>query len=340
MRFSIVMPVYNSERFIKKSVQSILNQSFNDWELILINDGSQDGSWEIIESFAERDERVRCFSQENKGVSRARNRGIELAQGDYVMFVDADDELCADALQIVANAIQSVPECDVVEFNVYWVNLCSEITGTVTAPFCDKTLVINTDSDKRKYVYSALASDKSFGLATNFAVRRKLITDIRFPTDMIICEDLVFDIQMYEAAQTVVCLPDFLYLYRNNTSGCVNTFNYKKIDDLKRAYEGKIRLMARYGLEGNRSRILYFFLASIMGFYSSVIEDGGLCREFCRLVKKDEYILARLKEYKSLSPDSSLRVSCVFGPLVTRWLWRWSLLLKRKARHVLKNMKR
>lgn len=88
---SIIMPVYNAEKYLNRSIESIMNQTYNNMEIILVNDGSTDNSLEICTNYQKKDNRIKLINQENKGVSIARNRGIDEATGDYIMFIDSDD---------------------------------------------------------------------------------------------------------------------------------------------------------------------------------------------------------------------------------------------------------
>ena len=99
---SVIIPVYNAEACLRRCLDSILNSTCQDFELILVNDGSADKSWEICREYAARDGRVRLISQENQGVSAARNRGLEAVRGEWVVFVDADDAISPDFLDMVA----------------------------------------------------------------------------------------------------------------------------------------------------------------------------------------------------------------------------------------------
>ena len=96
---SIITPVYQAEKFLKKCVDSILSQSFTDWELLLVDDGSTDKSSEICRTYAEQDARIRYHQKENGGVSSARNAGVALAEGRYITFVDSDDFAAEDLLE-------------------------------------------------------------------------------------------------------------------------------------------------------------------------------------------------------------------------------------------------
>lgn len=105
---SVIVPVYNVEKYLPQCIESILNQTCRDFELLLINDGSTDGSLEICERYRAQDERIRVFTQENRGVSVARNRGIELSTGTYLCFVDADDLVHPRYLEILLDGIRTL----------------------------------------------------------------------------------------------------------------------------------------------------------------------------------------------------------------------------------------
>ncbi|WP_196793338.1 glycosyltransferase family A protein [Aerococcus sp. Group 1] len=98
------MPVYNVENYLKRSINSILNQDFQDWELIIVNDGSKDNSREICEEFANRDNRIKLINQKNQGSGVAREKALENAKGDYIVFIDPDDFTADNSLTEI-NAI-------------------------------------------------------------------------------------------------------------------------------------------------------------------------------------------------------------------------------------------
>ncbi|MBD5205747.1 MAG: glycosyltransferase [Bacteroidales bacterium] len=108
---SIVIPLYNKENFIASTLRSVLAQSYGDFEVVIVDDGSTDNSLAIIDNF--NDSRIRIISQANKGVSAARNRGIAEAKGEYIALLDADDEWKPDFLQTMIYLTEKYPECDV-----------------------------------------------------------------------------------------------------------------------------------------------------------------------------------------------------------------------------------
>lgn len=105
MRFSIIVPVYNVELYLRECLDSVLNQTFADWEAICVNDGSTDGSASILDEYASKDERIVVVAQSNAGTAAARNMGMRAAKGDYIFFLDSDDWLESNALQSIADQL-------------------------------------------------------------------------------------------------------------------------------------------------------------------------------------------------------------------------------------------
>lgn len=114
---SVIIPLYNKESAVKRSVKSVLIQSYQDFELIIVDDGSTDNSLDVVRRI--QDDRIVIIEQENGGPSKARNTGVKHAKGDWIVFLDADDELLPDALQIMIEATISYPDADLIDFNKY-----------------------------------------------------------------------------------------------------------------------------------------------------------------------------------------------------------------------------
>ena len=109
-KYSIIVPVFNVEKHLRECVESVLVQTVIDFELIFVDDGSPDGSGAICDEYAERDSRVKVIHKENGGVSSARNQGLDIAEGEYIIFLDADDFWHKDALTIIENELESTTE--------------------------------------------------------------------------------------------------------------------------------------------------------------------------------------------------------------------------------------
>lgn len=126
--FSIIIPVYNTERFIKKCLDSVLQQTYTAYEVIVVNDGTTDASGEISESYSKKYNQIRVITQENKGLGGARNTGIDAAEGDYLVFLDSDDYIREDMLEVLHRALkEGYP--DVVAFDAYMVDMSGAIHG-------------------------------------------------------------------------------------------------------------------------------------------------------------------------------------------------------------------
>ena len=112
IKVSVIIPVYNVETYISKCISSVIEQNYKNIEIILIDDGSQDSSGKILDEYEKKDDRITVIHQKNKGVSAARNRGLELASGDYVVFVDGDDWVDSDYVSYFVELLQN-HECEI-----------------------------------------------------------------------------------------------------------------------------------------------------------------------------------------------------------------------------------
>ena len=179
-KISIIIPVYNVEKYLHRCVDSILSQTFTDFELLLIDDGSNDKSGNICDEYTERDVRIRVFHKKNGGVSSARNLGLDKAKGEYVTFVDADDYLEPDTL--VNDLFEG--NFDVVQFPRNNGSFMKQYPRDIK--YCDQR-------DFRKFIY------KNFYFECwGRLYKRKIIGTNRFLKDVRIGEDLMFFLHIYK----------------------------------------------------------------------------------------------------------------------------------------------
>ena len=129
MKISVVIPLYNKEKQIAHTLQSVLNQTFQDFEIVIVDDGSTDGSVAEVEKFS--DSRIRLIHQKNAGVSAARNRGIEAAKGDLIAFLDADDVWMPEYLATQYHLSQKYPDCNVFACNYEFRDTEGKVTPTI-----------------------------------------------------------------------------------------------------------------------------------------------------------------------------------------------------------------
>lgn len=199
MKVSVIIPVYNAERYIAKCIESLLNQTIHDCEFIFVNDGSTDRSQSIIEGYESKDSRVILINQPNRGVSAARNRGLRRATGEYVGFVDSDDYVDRDMFETMYTAAATK------QLDAVVTNLELELDGTkqlITFPF--STQVLDRSYIQQHILQYMLRSD-DFNTVMNKLYKRELILkhNIVFPEHMALGEDGWFNMMVMGQASTV-----------------------------------------------------------------------------------------------------------------------------------------
>lgn len=337
MRFSIIMPIYNSEKFLKKSIESILAQTEKNWELLLINDGSTDKSLNVCREYEALDDRVVLISKANEGVSKTRNLGISRAQGEYIIFLDADDMLISTALQIISEKIDRFNP-DVISYHTLRANEGMEIIGPFTIGRYESDKIIRSEEEFCEDIYSELIQGSNLGIIGNYAVRSSLIKDISFDSQMIMCEDWLFNVRMFEKATSVVLIPNYLYLYRDNSAGCVRNYNIKKIENKKRIVKEKVALAERKGISYEIEKIYNWFCSDLIYDYWNLVGNFALEKKFLKYIHHDREIMDM---YQKLKCIKNTRLShpdfrYIVGTKMERFFLRQVLLIKKTIKNVIR----
>lgn len=212
-KISVIMPVYNAEKYLDRSISSILSQSLSDFELILVNDGSTDSSAEICDNYAEKDSRVKIINKHNGGVSSARNLGIEKASGKWLCFADSDDIVKPGAFKALMNCAPA--DLVVSEFDYLSVS-GNRIFGQVAGDgrYCNSNIL--DAIAKWSWMYWAAPWNKLY-LADIIHTN-----NIRFNTHITIEEDLVFNFQYLLHVKSMVTTSAVTYSYCENTTSSVH----------------------------------------------------------------------------------------------------------------------
>ena len=238
MKYSIITPCYNVEQYLPHCVESILKQNMQDWELLLINDGSSDKTGQICDKYAQKDGRIRVFHKGNGGVSRARNLGLEEAKGEWIVFIDSDDWFTDDAFDIFDTCIER-SFADRLIFNRY-----NYKEGKISAPVqLSPQRLVRRGEEKKNFLIDMLFpyyDRKKNGVVTggirgvNCSLYRKSLIDkyhIRFEEDVKIAEDAMFNYDVMFQAHEVEMQNMMVGYYRINETSVMHRFT-PDVDDI------------------------------------------------------------------------------------------------------------
>ena len=209
-KLSIIIPVYNVEKYLEICLDAVLRQSFQDFEVILVDDGSTDSSPALCDEAAKRDARIRVIHQKNRGLSAARNAGLDIAEGEWIGFIDSDDYPMPEMYEKLLDAAEE-NHADVALCNYFRVN--EEDQKIEQSETQISKGVLNREKALRK------ALNVVFQIACNKVYRRQIFENLRYPTGKF-NEDFFLVTEIYSRAQRVACVEDALYAYRV-TSGSI-----------------------------------------------------------------------------------------------------------------------
>jgi len=215
---SIIIPIYNSEKYLSECIESILNQTYKNYELILIDDGSTDHSKDICMNYAKTDTKIKYFFKKNGGVSKARNMGIQIACGQYVCFVDSDDKLKDTYLETLVNGIN---EADMGVCG--WDELHKK--NIVEKKISNKNIKFKNDDVYIKLLDATFSNQ--FNIPWNKLYRRKIIIDnkILFDNNLSLGEDFKFNLDYMKYIDSISIFSSCLYQYRISSIGLTGTYN-------------------------------------------------------------------------------------------------------------------
>ncbi|WP_346687337.1 glycosyltransferase family 2 protein [Megamonas hypermegale] len=271
---SIIVPVYNVEKYLKRCIESMLNQTFKDFELLLLDDGSTDSSGSICDKYAKKDTRIIVKHKKNQGVSATRNLGIDIAKGEYIAFVDSDDWIENDYLEKMYLKINEM-------------NVPLLITGHIEER---NGIVKNTFIPDEEKVYTRtdiqlefLKQEKFMWTVYDKLYLKKIINEIRFDSKLKIAEDMYFLWNILKKINTVGYMPLYKYHYDRGASTTISSpFSLKWIDCIKvkkKIYEDCINISQKHKI---LSKLMY------------IGELGGLAR---KAMLSSEYNTKRLILY-------------------------------------------
>lgn len=257
MFFSVLVPVYNPGEYLEACVQSVLRQTERDFELVLVNDGSTDGSGEACDRFAALDpERIRVLHQPNQGLIRTRRTGISLARGEYCVFLDADDYLAEEALAVVRETIDRTG-ADVVIFNFYNDYESTRSLAAAKPVYADNTVFCG---EQKRAVYEEIIASWRLNNLVTKAIRTPLVKQDDTPyeefADNAQMEDLLQSLYPVTHAETIAYRDRPLYYYRRRSGSICTSVALNRLDlrHDERVTQQLLRYIDAWGLDTKENR--------------------------------------------------------------------------------------
>ena len=289
-KVSIIIPIYNVEKYLDRCMQTLLNQTLKDIEIIMVDDGSPDRCPQICDEYAKKDSRVKVVHKKNNGLGYARNSGLEVATGEYVAFVDSDDFTSVEAYDTLYKVAKE-QNADIVYAGFEYQNA----DGTV-----DKCFMLDSCFVGKKEITGFLSSmiydnkpkEQTIWMSVwNGLYRRSMIesNNVHFESErQYLSEDILFHTQLIPFCNKIICLPKTFYRYCYNGTSLTRKFNTKKIDANFRLYEALRETADKHGLSGLQWKISLFLIGYTRGIILRGIITSDMDfrnkRKFCMAV--------------------------------------------------------
>ena len=294
---SVIVPVYKVEKYLHRCVDSILAQTFTDFELLLVDDGSPDKCGTICDEYAAMDARVRVFHQKNQGVSVARNRALESAVGEFITFIDSDDWLAENYLQaLYTNLMESDAD------------ICVSAIQRITE---EGELLPRKEADRTVYYgreiieHFGREDGDVFRCPLSKLVRAAICKQVPFPKGRVFAEDFAVIYQWYGLAEKAVEIGDPIYYYLERTGSAVHSeYSLKRMGTAESMEELLAYLQAK-GYEGLFDRFLHTYLWELAYHVKSIREELGDKKTARETRNKLRRVIRENKGHVSRTEDSA-----------------------------------
>lgn len=310
LKISIIMPVYNSEKVITRAITSILNQTYKNFELIIVNDGSTDSTGEICKQIAEENNKIIYIEIENNGVSNARNTGMKKATGNYVMFIDNDDEYYENTVESVVDTLKNNPDLDLVVFSYDRIHISNNRTKQMRL---SEGVNINDGKDKNIFI-EKLQKECLFNQIWNKAFRRELLFNnkVEFDTNISSGEDYKFNIKFIDVVNNATYIDEILYKYYSGEGGLSLKTGpekiYIKLDNLN-AHRNLYKKM-NYDITYIDNSYVYTCLSGLTAM--KIKKDSKKTKEYIKKYVENEEIRSELKAIKQRTKSFKIKICIKF----------------------------
>ena len=317
---SVIVPVYNVEKYVKNCIDAILNQTLRNIEIILIDDGSTDGCGKICDEYKEKDPRIKVIHQKNKGLGLARNAGIKVASGEYLGFVDSDDCIATNFYETLYN--------NALKYNAD-ISYCSWIKFVGDIPECPQTeqsILVYKDEQIQEYLYNRIGmppnekNDNLYGASVWCGIFKKSLIDnnsLEFVSErQFIAEDMIFDIDIISVSNTIVHSDQQLYFYRTNPKSLTGVYkkdrfekNVELIHEMDRRL-GKKFCDNSYGKHLSRYFLTVARIAILQEVYFRKINGNKVAIENIRRIAQNDELQTILNSYNYKALPFKYRIIC------------------------------
>lgn len=276
-KISVVVPIYNSEKYLSQCIESILFQTYRNFELILVSDGSTDNSLSICKKYQQEDNRIKILELEHKGVSNARNQGINKSTGDFICFIDSDDEVDKEYLQTLI-LLQKKYNADIVEVDLQYIkNKPIKNTNTKEIVVTPRQMMF------RLYSKNGIRTV----IITNKLYKKEIFKKIRFDTEHKNEDEFIIHKLIFETKNKIVISNQKLYFYRIHKNSRQRTFSIKKLELLK-VFDEREKYFPQDAELIHRNRIAKIDM--ILFLYSSCkINKQKEAQKYLKSIFKKEY---------------------------------------------------
>lgn len=226
-KISVIVPIYNVEKYLRQCIDSIINQTYKNLEIILVNDGSPDNCGAICDEYSSKDERIKVIHKKNGGLSDARNVGLEIASGDFISFVDSDDWIDIDTYEIMMN--------NIIKYNAnIAVSNINYVYDEKSKPKYDEENIhiFNREEAMNELIHDGLVQ----AVVWNKIYKKELLDNMQFKVGKL-NEDEFFTYKICARAEKIVYIPNILYQYRQRENSIMSNYSIKRLDGVEALYE-------------------------------------------------------------------------------------------------------
>lgn len=313
-KVSIIIPVYNSENYLDKCISSILKQTLNEIEIILVDDGSTDKSEVICKKYKDSDNRVKFVRKKNGGVSSARNCGVSIAEGEFITFVDSDDYIESNMCEkLYTSAIEN--KCDVIFSGMKSVN-----NKVISYIFTDETKIYSKEEACKLFFFDKEPFSPNY--ACGKLIKKTVCEKIKFREDIFLMEDALYCMELFlNCTSNIMFLNEYLYNYVQRSGSASKHFNKKRITSYYALDE--LLNIARTMNKLYEMKFLKVYSKLILGILHDIIYfdfEGNKC-EYLKISKALNKEYFKNMKCKSIGSKNKIHLTVLkISPMIYKWI--------------------